>query len=154
MQLKRLEAVLGLSVFDRSRQPLVPTERGERVVAQARLVLDQFERIGAIAGRRQLAGPYRLAVIPTLAPTLVPLFLPRFALAHPRVDLEVVEMQTTVLLRGLREGAIDGALAAVPLDVPSIHERLIYSERLLAYLPPGHDLLARPRIRQADLMEE
>jgi LysR family hydrogen peroxide-inducible transcriptional activator len=154
MQLKKLEEMLGVGVFDRSRQPIVPTERGQRVIAQARLVLDQFEKIGAIAGRRELAGTYRLAVIPTLAPTFVPLFLPSFARAYPRVDLEVVEMQTTSILRGLREGTVDGALASIPLDVPGIRERLICKERLVAYLPPAHELLARPRIRQADLMEE
>ncbi len=154
MQLKRLEEVLGLLVFDRSRQPLVPTERGARVVAQARLVLDQFERIGALAGRREIAGSYRLAVIPTLAPTFVPLFVPRFAETYPRVELDIREMPTASLLRGLREGAVDGALAAIPLEVPGIRERLICNERLLAYLPPGHELLGRPRIRQADLVEE
>jgi LysR family hydrogen peroxide-inducible transcriptional activator len=154
MQLKKLEDVLGLSVFDRSRQPIVPTERGERVVAQARLVLDQFERIGSIAGRRELTGTYRLAVIPTLVPTFLPLFVPPFARAYPRVELEILEMQTPSLLRGLREGAIDGALAAIPLDVPGIHERPVCNERLLAYLPPGHELLARSRLRQAELVEE
>jgi LysR family hydrogen peroxide-inducible transcriptional activator len=154
MQLKKLEEVLGLLVFDRSRQPLVPTERGARVVAQARLVLDQFERIGALAGRRELAGSFRLGIIPTLAPTFVPLFVPRFAETYPRVELDIREMPTASLLRGLREGAIDTALAAIPLEVPGIHERLVCNERLLAYLPPGHELLARPRIRQADLVGE
>jgi LysR family hydrogen peroxide-inducible transcriptional activator len=154
MQLKKLEDVLGFSVFDRARQPIVLTARGERVVEQARLVLAQFERIGAIAGKRELAGKYRLAVIPTLAPTFVPLFVPPFARAHPRVELEVLEMQTSVLLRALREGAIDGALAAIPLDVPGIEERMVCSERLFAYLPSGHELLSHPRVRQADLMEE
>lgn len=154
MQLKKLEEVLGLSVFDRARQPIVPTARGESIIAQARLVLSQFERIGSVAGKRELAGGYRLAVIPTLAATFVPLLVPPFARAYPRVELEVVEMQTPVLLRGLRDGTIDGAIAATPLDVPGIDERTLCSERLLAYLPPRHELLSRARVRQADLMEE
>ena len=155
MQVKRLEEVLGVSVFDRSRQPVVMTEKGERVVAQAKIVLEHFERLGNIVDPKQeLSGAYRLAVIPTLAATFVPLVLARFAQAYPKVTLEVVEAPTMTLLRGLREGAFDGGLAATPLDAAGVHEKIVCHERLFAYLPPGHALLARTRLHQADLVDE
>jgi LysR family hydrogen peroxide-inducible transcriptional activator len=113
MQIKKLEELLDVCVFDRSKQPVIVTEKGGRVVAQAKLALEHFERIGSAAGRQEeLSGTFRLGIIPTLLPTLVPLFLSQFARAHPRIDLEIVEAKTTTLLRGLREGAIDGGLAA------------------------------------------
>lgn len=155
MQIKRVEDLLGVCVFDRSRQPVVVTEPGQRVLAQAKLAIEHFDRIGHVVGRgRDLAGNFRLGVIPTLLSTFVPLFLARFAHAYPHVDLEIVETKTTDLIRALREGRFDGGLAATPLEVPSIHERVVCHEALFVYLPPGHALLSRPRLRQSDLMDE
>jgi len=155
MQIKKLEELLDVCVFDRSKQPVIVTEKGGRVVAQAKLALEHFERIGSAAGReKELSGTFRLGIIPTLLPTLVPLFLTQFTRAHPRIDLEIVEAKTTTLLRSLREGAIDGGLAATPLDVAGVHERVICHEGFFAYLPEGHALLSRGRIHQSDLIEE
>jgi LysR family hydrogen peroxide-inducible transcriptional activator len=155
MQIKKLEDLLDVCVFDRSKQPIIVTEKGSRVVAQAKLALEHFERIGSVVGRQEeLSGTFRLGIIPTLLPTLVPRFLSPFARAHPRIDLEIVEAKTTALLRGLREGSIDGGLAATPLEVAGIHERVICHERFFGYLPEGHTLLSRGRLHQADLMDE
>jgi LysR family hydrogen peroxide-inducible transcriptional activator len=155
MQIKKLEELLDVCVFDRSKQPVLVTERGSRVVAQAKLALEHFERIGSAAGRQEeLSGTFRLGIIPTLLPTLVPLFLSQFARAHPRIDLEIVEAKTTTLLRGLREGGIDGGFAATPLEVAGVHERAICHEGFFVYLSEGHPLLSRERIHQADLMDE
>ena len=155
MQIKKLEELLDVCVFDRSKQPVIVTEKGGRVVAQAKLALEHFERIGSAAGRQEeLSGTFRLGIIPTLLPTLVPLFLSQFTRAHPSINLEIVEAKTTTLLRGLREGAIDGGLAATPLDVAGVHERVLCHEGFFVYLPEGHALLSRGRIHQADLMDE
>jgi LysR family hydrogen peroxide-inducible transcriptional activator len=155
MQIKKLEELLGVTVFDRSRQPTMLTEHGASIVAQARRVLEQVDQIGAIVGGgEELSGPYRLGVIPTLVPTLLPLLVPAFARALPRVELEIVETQTEVLLRRLREGTLDGGVAATPLDVPGIHERVVCHEAFFVYLPPDHPLLRQARVRQSDLVDE
>lgn len=154
-QVKKVEDLLGLCVFDRSRQPTVPTHRGARVVAQARVVLQQIDRLAAIAAHtEEPAGQYRLGIIPTLAATFLPLFLPGFTHKHPRVELDIQETKTDDMVRLLREGALDGGLAATPLDVPAIEERVICHEAFHVYLAPGHALLARDRLRQADLVGE
>ncbi|HEX7666304.1 MAG TPA: hydrogen peroxide-inducible genes activator [Polyangiaceae bacterium] len=154
-QIKKVEGLLGLSVFDRSRQPIVPTERGARIVAQARVALVQVERIGLIVERaEELSGPYRLGVLPTLSPTFLPLFLPVFASTYPKVDLQIREVPTDLLIRLLREGALDGALAVTPLEVPGLNERPLCFETLYAYLPPGHSLAARSHVHQSDLVGE
>ncbi|HKU37066.1 MAG TPA: hydrogen peroxide-inducible genes activator [Polyangiales bacterium] len=154
-QVKKVEELLGLRIFDRSRQPILPTERGSRVLVQARRALEQIDRIGLVASEHEdLSGPYRLGVIPTLASTLLPLFLPLFARKHPRVSLEIVEAKTEVMLRQLREGTLDSGLAVTPLNLPGIGEHVVCHEAFYVYLPPQHPLATRTRIRQADLLEE
>jgi LysR family transcriptional regulator, hydrogen peroxide-inducible genes activator len=154
-QVKKVEELLGVRIFDRSRQPILPTEVGTRVLVQARRALEQIDRIGVVASEHEdLCGPYRLGVIPTLASTLLPLFLPLFARKHPRVSLEIVETKTEVMLRRLREGTLDSGIAATPLNLPGIGEHVVCHEAFYAYLPPGHPLAPRARIRQADLLDE
>jgi LysR family hydrogen peroxide-inducible transcriptional activator len=154
-QVKKVEEILGVCLFDRSRQPIMPTERGSRIVTQAQRALEQIDRIALVASEDEtLAGSYRLGVIPTLASTLLPLFLPQFARKHPGVSLEICETKTESMLRQLREGTLDGGLAATPLELPGIAEHAVCHEALYAYLPRGHQLTALSRVRQADLLGE
>jgi LysR family hydrogen peroxide-inducible transcriptional activator len=154
-QVKKVEDLLGLCMFDRSRQPIVPTERGAKVLLQARRALEQFDRIGEIASETaDLAGTYRLGVIPTLASTFLPLFVPTFVRMHPRVSLEIVETKTETMIRALREGSLDSGLAAIPLGLSGVGEHVVCHEALYAYLPAGHALCERASIRQADLLDE
>jgi LysR family hydrogen peroxide-inducible transcriptional activator len=154
-QIKKVEEMLGFHVFDRSRQPVETTERGALAVAHARAVLDQIEHFAEIAADREIvAGPYRLGILPSLASSILPRFLPSFVKAYPSVELEIIEEKTEVLVRRLRDGSLDGGVATTPLDVPGIHERVVFHEALLAYLPPKHPLLQRERLRQATLVDE
>jgi LysR family hydrogen peroxide-inducible transcriptional activator len=154
-QIKKVEAVMGVAIFDRERLPVVATERGSLVVMQAHKVLEQFERLGAIgAADEELTGTYRLGIIPSIIPTLLPRFLPRISRAQPKLELEIHEMKTDDLVRHLREGSLDGGVAATPLDIPGLHERVIYHEALEVYLSPGHPLAAQERLRQSDLLDE
>jgi LysR family hydrogen peroxide-inducible transcriptional activator len=154
-QIKKVEDLLGLCMFDRSRQPIVPTDRGAKVVVQARRALEQFDRIGLIAAETaELSGPYRLGVIPTLASTFLPLFVPPFVHQHPRVSLEIIETKTETLIRGLREGSLDAGLAATPLGLSGVGEHVVCRERLYAYLPKGHPLCAQECVRQVDLLDQ
>lgn len=154
-QIKKVEEMLDCLLFDRSRSPVAPTERGRMVVDHARLVLAQIDHFAEIAGGRdQVSGVYRLGVIPTLAATILPRLLPPFVGAYPSVALEVFETHTDVLVRKLREGSLDGGIAVGPLDVPGLSERLICHEALLAYLPPKHPLAEKERVKQPALADE
>lgn len=154
-QIKKVEAVMGVAIFDRERLPVVVTERGSVVVMQAHKVLEQFDRLGAIgADDEEITGTYRLGIIPSIIPTLLPLFLPRLSRAQPKLELEIHEMKTDDLVRHLREGSLDGGVAATPLDIPGLHERVIYHEALEVYLSPGHPLAAQERLRQSDLLDQ
>jgi LysR family transcriptional regulator, hydrogen peroxide-inducible genes activator len=155
MQIQKLEEVLGVAIFDRSYQPVVTTERGAAIVAQARTVLHECERLGDLAhAGDELTGTYRLGVIPTLAPSLLPLLVPHFIADHPRVTLYVEERTTDDLVRGLLDDSLDGGLAATPLDVPLVHERPLFLEPFFVYLGADNPLAERPVLRQSDLFDQ
>jgi LysR family hydrogen peroxide-inducible transcriptional activator len=154
MQLQKVEEILGARLFDRSRQPVVPTEIGARVAAQARVILRETKRLGEVARPGALEGTFRLGVIPTLASSLVPLLLPRFAKEHPRVELVLEEVQTDRLVARLHDDSLDGGLAATPLGAPMVFERPVGRERLWIYLAPHHPFTKRARIRQSELADE
>jgi len=155
-QIHKLEEELGLRIFDRSRQPVVPTEPGERVLAQARVILREAERMGdVVAGiSGEVAGTYRLGIIPTLAPTLLPRFLPSFIRRHARVELVVEELQTSVMLARLADDTLDGGLAATPLYAAGIHERPLYREPFYVYAASGHRFAREKTVAQAELANE
>jgi LysR family hydrogen peroxide-inducible transcriptional activator len=156
MQVQRLEELVGFSVFDRSSNPVVPTERGARLIAQARAVLRELARLHdvVLASEGTLTGNYRLGVIPTLIPTLVPPLLQAFGKAHPRVELTVEEAKTEVMVRRLLDGTLHGGLAATPLGVAGIAETPLFQEELYVYLSPGHELCQRDALHQSDLVDQ
>ncbi|MBX3197405.1 MAG: LysR family transcriptional regulator [Labilithrix sp.] len=154
-QIKKVEDMLSFHLFDRSRQPVATTDRGLLAVEHARTVLEQIEHFAVLGEScEEVAGAYRLGILPTLASTILPRLLPRFVRAYPKVELEIAEEKTDVLVRRLRDGSLDGGVAITPLDVPGIHERVVCHEALLAYLPPRHPLGAEKRIRQTALVDE
>lgn len=157
MQVRKLEDALGIKVFDRSRQPVVPTAAGEAILAQARRVLSEAEHMERVVRESEagvLSGPYRLGVIPTLAPSLLPRLLPELARALPQVELRLEELQTDVMLDALLSDELDAGLAATPLSCPGVRETPLYREAMFAYLPRDHPLTAKKRVRQRDLASE
>jgi LysR family hydrogen peroxide-inducible transcriptional activator len=156
MQVQKLEELVGFTVFDRSLNPVTPTERGARLIEQARAVLREMLRLHDViaAGEGTLSGSYRLGVIPTLIPSLVPLLLKAFGARYPNAELSVEEVKTEVLLRRLLEGSLHGGLAATPLGVAGVHETPLLHEELLVYLSPGHPLGRFDALREDDLIDQ
>jgi LysR family hydrogen peroxide-inducible transcriptional activator len=155
-QIQKLEEELGIRVFDRSRQPVVPTELGERVLAQARAILREADRMADVVAESAgpVSGRFRLGILPTLAPTLLPLFLPSFARRHSLVELQIEEVQTERMLELLRADSLDGGIAATPLAAPQIEERALYRESFVLYAPASHPLARRRRVDQTALAAE
>ena len=156
MQVQKLEDSLGVRVFDRSRQPIVPTDIGRRVLEQARVVLRESERMSDVVAATdgELEGRYRLGIIPTLAPSLLPKFLPGFAKRHPRVELVIEELQTSDMVSRLLEDTIDGGIAATPLYENGIKERPLYREPFSVYVSSNHPLAGRATVKQSELVDE
>ena len=101
MQLQKLEDELGVILFDRSKSPIRPTIEGDKVIKQAQVVIKEYNRIFHILENSQgeVSGKFRLAVIPTLAPYIIPLFAKKFADKYPRVELVIEEFKTEVFLK-------------------------------------------------------
>ena len=145
MQLQKLEELLGQVLFDRSRKPVLITPAGAPALAQMRAFLRETERLGQIvADGDNPAGRYRLGVIPTLSPTVIPLFMGPFIRAYPNVELIVEELKTSEIITRLR---------ATPLDTPGIAEVALGLESMHAYLPPGDPLAKKKAIAQAELCD-
>ena len=134
--IQKLEAELGLKIFDRRRQPVVVTRDGRAVIAQAREVLHQAQRLRQIVDEEteSLHSTFVIGVLPTIAPYLIPHFFPQLMNAHPEMDVRIVEMKTATMKKALVEGEIDAGIASRVdgLDNYDCHE--LYSERFMAYV--------------------
>lgn len=155
-QIRKLEEELGVMLLERSNKRVELTPVGEQVVAHAREMLARARAIEGVAqaARDPLAGPIRLGVIPTLAPYLMPLILQPLKDAYPQLTIHLWEDQTRSLVDALRNHRLDAVLLATPADSPEITEIVLFSEPLLAALPPDHKLSHSWPVREEALMPE
>ncbi len=153
MQLRKLEQSIGVELFDRSRQPVVPTAIGEVLLEQARVVLREA---GHLADLRNVhagvvAGELRVGVIPTLAPYLLPRFLRSLTADYPDLRLTVNELPTDRLLEALRSDALDLAIIATAPETPGLSQRSLFREPLFVYAHVKHPLARLTSVRADEL---
>ncbi|GAB4330565.1 MAG: hydrogen peroxide-inducible genes activator [Bacteroidales bacterium] len=153
MQLKKMESELGIDLFDRTKQPVVPTEAGERIIAQARIVLQEASKLQRIAGElhEELSGNLRLGIIPTIAPYLLPRFAGSFKARFPAVNLSIQEAVTGQIEEMLSKDLLDAGIVVTPLYRPDIIEEPLYYEGMLVYVHPGHPLYLFKELDAASL---
>ncbi len=153
MQIQKLEEELDVLIFDRSKQPVVPTEIGQQIIAQARTIVREADRMAEViqAGKEEIAGTFVLGIIPTVATSLLPLFLKSFAKAYPKVQLTVEELQTHEIIERLKNDRLDAAILATPLEDKGIIERPLYYEPFMAYVPEDHRLAKEAFVLRSEL---
>lgn len=152
MQLQKLEDELGVVVFDRSKKPILPTPVGEKLIAQARVVITEFKKMSFLSKQTtEIAGSFRLGVIPTLSPYLLPLFLTQFSKAFSKVSLEIVELQTDEIVRMLERDELDAGLMATPLNISTLQEDVICYEPFYLYAHASHPMAKKTKIGDDDL---
>ena len=153
MQVQKLEEELDILIFDRSKKPIALTEAGKRVIEQARHIINEANRIKDIVAQEKgfIGGDFKVGIIPTVMPTILPMFLKTFINKYPRVNLEIRELPTETLIRNLQEGTIDAGIAATPLEVEFIKERVLYYEPFVGYIPQGHRLEDKAKLQREDL---
>jgi len=136
MMIKKLEQELELVLFDRSKQPVLPTEAGKTIIEQARLVLKETALISQLSKdlKTGIQGELRLGIIPTLAPYLLPLFLSGFLKKHPAVKLKILEQTTDQLLHLLAADKLDVAILATPLHNKSFKEIPLFYEEFKVFV--------------------
>jgi len=136
MQIQKLEEELGLKIFDRSKQPVMPTEAGIEIIEQARKILQERNSLLETVQQKKgiLTGELRIGIIPTLAPYLLPLFVQSFTKKYPAIKLVVQELMTELIIERLREGKIDVGILVTPLRETGIQEYVLFYEELMAYV--------------------
>ncbi len=153
LQLKKLEDELSVVLFDRSRQPLEPTPIGRSFVARAREVINRVEELREMVAeeRSALQGSFRMGVIPTLAPSVLPLFISDFLEKHPAISLSVEELQSQAIIDRLKNRDLDFGLLATPLTEKDLREVPVFYEPFIVYAHNRHPLLTRPWVRAGEL---
>ena len=154
MMIQKLEDELGAKIFDRTQLPVEPTEIGRRIIDQARVAVAQINQIKEIILEEKgiVKGTFRLGIIPTVSPYLLPKLMEVHTQANSDVRIIIRELTTDNILRGLANDSLDGGILATPLKDDSITERPIYYERFFAYVSPKERALyAKNELDESDL---
>jgi len=156
VQLRKLEELLGVELFERTSKTVTPTAACERLIGHARSAVAEAEAILAVARdlRDPLAGRFRLGIIPTLAPYLLPLIFAPLREALPALEVEPWEDQTTALLERLRAHDLDAILLGTQVDGTDLASQPLFAEPFLAALPPEHPLAGCETVAEADLARD
>ena len=134
---------------------MVPTAVGRIVVEQARELLNGARRLREQVDEQQstVCGEFSVAVLPTIAPYLLPRFLPEFSRKYPQIDLQISEMKTADVKRALLKGEIDAAIVAQLSELEEFNADTLFFEQYFVYASPSSELHDRDSIRTADLRE-
>ncbi len=156
--IRKLEEELGVTLFDRSHHPVVPTAIGKRIIDQARIILEEAARLRDIVKheKEELVGPLKVGIIPTLAPYLLPLFLPQFQKQFPGIHLIVSEITTQEIIERLKRHELHCGLLALPLEDNSLISDPLFYEEFVIYtslktLGPKKKLVSAKRLKKEKL---
>ncbi|MFD1551623.1 hypothetical protein DNU06_03035 [Putridiphycobacter roseus] len=156
IQVKKLEDEIGIVLFDRKKTPLTTTREGEKVVEKARQILREVAGLKQMISheKQDLKGRFKIAVIPTVAPFLVPLFVGHFAEKYPDTILEIEELKSELIIEKLKKDSLDLGILVTPIEEDSIHEIPLYYEPFVFYGSQHHPLLAKKSIDPSTLKKE
>lgn len=154
--IQKLEEELDTKIFDRSQQPVCPTPIGIHVLEQAQKVLVQANSIKNIIEeeKHSLTGTFRLGILPTIAPYLLPRFFPHLMKKYPQLDIRVVEMKTNDIKKALQTGEIDAGIVASLDGMEDFRQTTLFYEQFYAYISREDALFANEIIRTSDLTGE
>ncbi len=153
MQIQKLEEALGVKIFDRTRHPVVPTPIGEKIIAQARVVLREAEHVKQLIQEQQniMSGEIRVGIIPTLSPYLLPSLFRNMQEKYPDVQLNVRETITEELMQEIKNNRIDCGIVVTPLKNSLIREEVLFYEELFAYVSPRNELHEKKYVLPAEI---
>lgn len=156
MQIQKLEESLGVKIFDRSRQPIVPTEIGMKIIEQARVVLMESKKIQEILLEKkgELEGELRIGVIPTVAPYLLPDVITAFLNKYSKVKLQIWEYTTERIVQELKQGILDCGILSTPLGDNNIMETPLFYEPFVAYVSDQSALYQKKVLSTDDIAQE
>ena len=154
--IQKLEEELDTKIFDRSQQPVCPTPIGLHIIEQARNVLVQTHRIKNIIEeeKHSLSGIFKLGILPTIAPYLLPRLFPQLMKKYPQLDIRVVEMKTNDIKKALQTGDIDAGIVAGLAGMEEFRQIPLFYEQFYTYIARENRLFSNEVIRTSDLTGE
>lgn len=149
----KLEEELNAKLFDRNRQPICPTPVGEQVIRQAKEVLEQTNRIKDLVEeeKHSLEGIFRVGILPTIAPYLLPRFFPQLMKKYPEMDIRVREMKTHEIKEALLQGDIDAGILATIEGLEEYSQLPLFYEKYVGYVSREDALFHKEVIRTSDI---
>lgn len=156
VMIQKLEEELDTRIFDRSQQPVCPTPVGIHIIEQAQNILVQANRIKNIIEeeKHSLTGTFKLGILPTVAPYLLPRFFPQLMKKYPDLDIRVVEMKTNDIKKALQTGEIDAGIVASLAGMEELQQTPLFYEQFFAYVSREDALFNNEVIRTSDLNGE
>lgn len=153
MQIKKLESDLGIIIFDRTKQPIIPTEIGEKIIEQARTTVAESKKIDEIvkAESDTISGTITIGIIPSLAPYLLPLFIGNFTKKHPDVTVRVIELLSNEIISELKKDTLDVGILVTPLNEKGIIEEVLFYEEMKVLCSSSHPLSSKKNITVKEL---
>lgn len=153
MQIQKLEEELGVKLFDRTKQPVIPTEIGARIIAQARVILREAAVVPEIIAEQKdtMTGEIRIGIIPTLAPYLLPSLFKNIRDKYPQVNLIVREIITEEVVQELKNNRLDCGLVVTPLKDSSIKEDILFYEELFVYVSKKNALVDKKYVLPTEI---
>lgn len=153
MQIQKLEEELGVKIFDRTKQPVIPTEIGARIIAQARMVLKEARQITELINEQKdiMTGEIRIGIIPTLAPYMLPPLFKRMHEKYPQLQLNIKETITEEVIHELKNNRLDCGLVVTPLNDASIKEDVLFYEELYVYVSRKNALYDKKYVLADDI---
>lgn len=151
--IQRLEEELGVKLFDRSHQPIIPTPIGKKVLDQAAIILRQAAVLGEIIKNEEesLSGAITLAILPTVAPYLLPHIVPKLDKLLPDLNITFVELMTSECLERLQSGQIDMAIMATEVTQKEITTLPLYYEEFYGYVSTSEPQYQDKSIRSSEV---
>ncbi|RYY60936.1 MAG: hydrogen peroxide-inducible genes activator [Chitinophagaceae bacterium] len=153
MQIQKLEEELDLKIFDRSKQPVIPTAAGIEIISQARKILAGRDGLleSVQVQKGIFNGELRIGIIPTVAPYLLPLFIRSFNKKYPAVRLVIHELMTESIITRLKEGKLDAGILVTPLQDAGVKEIVLFYEELMAYVSRKNSVYRKSYILPQDI---
>ena len=155
-QIKKMEETLGVQIFERTNKRVMPTELGEKIIASARLILLEIDKMQQLADNAQdpMAGNFRLGAFPTLSTYIFPGLVPLIKQSLPKLRLILIEEKTDILIAQLKQGHLDAALLALPVQDDHLESQKLFEDEFLLAVASDHPFAGRTSIRQTDLSSQ
>lgn len=141
-EIQRLEQEFDIIIFDRTRHPVAPTMKGLDLIEQAKRILKEEENFISIAEQKKNrpSGHFKLGILASLAPYLIPLFTETISKKYPELDLEIFEVTTAEMISKLETEKLDGAISIRPFPKEGFYETPLFEEEFVLYVDRNHKL--------------